>query len=109
MLGIVWDVTKLVDRIFDRHIAECHYLRGLVTNRDMRIKELEAMLSTPNAVESIEPARGEAARRIRNWREQRRVLEQKFRPPELKEREQCWRGVADSVEQEVEQNASEVG
>ena len=105
MLGIVWDVTKLVDRIFDRHIAECHYLRDLVTSREMRIKELEAMLSTPNAVASIEPARGETPRRIRNWRDQKRVLEQKFQPLELKEREQRWRGVADSAEQEVEQNA----
>ena len=106
MLGIVWDVTKLIDRIFERHEEETKYLRDLIRQRDKRITELEVLLSEP-APNAIEPARGETPRRVRNWRDQRRVLEHKFRPPEFQEREEKWRREAkDAVASlEVEQNA----
>jgi len=106
MLGIVWDVTKLIDRIFERHVEECHYLRGLVTSRDVRIEELEKILSsTPNAVASIESARGDTPHRIRNWRDQKAILEKKFQPSELQEREKRWKDNAAALSREVEQDA----
>jgi hypothetical protein len=110
MLGIGWDIDKLVRTIDAVHENEKLFLQGLIAQRDRKIEELEQLLFKQVGIikevkESEAPAPIARERptigRTRTWKEQKQVLEERFRPPELVAREKRWR-------KEAEQNAEEL-
>ena len=114
MLGIVWDVSKLVESIIKSADRQTEILQQQVTQmneqakaREYRIEYLENLMlkragfipddTTPQAEGEVRPT----PRRMRNWREQREMFEKKFRPPELAEREQLWKSEAQKAAAEL--------
>ena len=111
MLAVVFDIRKFIDRIAAPYREEVDFLRGYVKEKDTRIHELEVMLFKRAgfiAQDQVASDVGEVipARVVRSWREQKKVLENKFRPPELAEREARWKDVAQKMQEEVEEDAS---
>jgi len=99
MLGIVWDVDKLLDSILNkqREESKTEHLLVLLESRTrhlgQKMTDLEtALLGTRNEDNpKVEPMQTGTPRRVRNWKDQKAILERKFQPPELKDREQHWR------------------
>lgn len=105
MLGIVFDVDKLVQSVSVQRLDEVHYLRNLLREKDEHIKQLEDIIlrhvgvirpETPQTAQGFGPTAT-----LTNWRDQRKLFESKFRPPEYKAREEEWRKEAEEQGKEL--------
>jgi len=111
MLGIVWDVNKIITNLQAQFVGQVDYLQHLVEKQEQRLNYLEGLLFKKAGLIKEEPVMMyedvvvSAPLRIRNWKDQKSLLEKKFRPPELVEREKHWSEVANVAEQEVMKDA----
>ena len=112
MLGIVLDVNEFVKNAINPYKEQIDYLKEQLNQMQLHLDRLENLiLQRAGFVESDATASANIMTplvpKIRTWRDQKAILEKKFRPPELAEREERWRKEAEnaSKEIEVEENA----
>lgn len=108
MLGIVWDVNKLIEMVRYAYVDEIQHLRGQLLDAEHRYEYLNNTLHAhygiirgPEATPEV-TAGATAPLRVHNWKSQRAILEKKFRPPELADRERQWKAAAATAAQELE-------
>ena len=120
MFGIVFDVNKLVAEIQAHCILEnsqgdeINYLREQLEKKDERILQLQntifkhvGIIHDDTKPLGYKPVTVSAAR---TWKDQKGLLEKKFRPPELVEREERFKKIAEESAKELTEDASgEVG
>ncbi|MFZ2196997.1 MAG: hypothetical protein WAV13_04640 [Thermodesulfovibrionales bacterium] len=113
MLGIVLDVDKLIQKSVDPYKEQIAYLKEQLNKQQEHLDCLNEMILMRAGLLHGE-SRMETAvtlpvtSKVRTWKDKKAILEKKFRPPELAEREERWKKEAEnaSKEIEVEENAS---
>lgn len=119
MLGIVWDVNKFTrDQIVcieSYYKDEIAYLRHLVQTRDEQVLQLQNTILKHAGIIRVDMPETTSTppnqfNPGKTWKGLKSKLEEKFRPPELAERERHWKEAAASAAVVLEvENASEVG
>lgn len=115
MLGIVWDVTSFIRVIREPLLQELERLHTELHTLQQQNFDLQQMVYKyvgilPSEPQSRPGGRERIGGRVRTWREQKALLENQSRPPELVAREAEWKKEADRLAKEVEEaNASSVG
>ena len=113
MFGIVFDVSKLVAEVQSRFEGEVSFLREQLEKKDEIISQLQntifkhvGIIHDDTKPLGYKPVTVSAAR---TWKDQKGLLEKKFRPPELVEREERFKKIAEESAKELTEDASEVG
>jgi hypothetical protein len=104
MLGIVLDVIKFA-QAYKRD--EVLYLQSLLKERDDKITMLETIIFRRFGLIQVENAVAFSSDKkvvgsLAGWKEQQKMLEKKFRPPEFEEREERFREIAEKQAKELE-------